>query len=276
MHKYGALRGLLTAALVASGIAVATVPACRAIGNQAATNVSPACPDISTSAAVSGAPVRILAIGDSITSACQWQAELDRLLTKARVPHVITTYAVGGSRCKYWVPNIGNVLATAQPDLVYLYCGTNDDPNEKMYGETATAWSFRYLAESIHTYRPAKPALLVPTLVGYSDAAIAPDWLWANTEPKTNDILWSQMTRYMHPSWYAGIANIQVMPGTAEYIGGDGIHPNAGGHRTIGRLMYDAAAGGMGWPAAASLGEPPLCGMSGHRKGYPRPAYTPC
>jgi lysophospholipase L1-like esterase len=284
MNKYRALLGLLTAALITLGIAASTIPAGRATGSGAGpcavASVSPACGDISTSAGIAGPPVRILAIGDSITWACQWQVELDRLLTKAGVPHVITTYAVPGSRCKYWVPNIDTILATVRPDLVYLYCGTNDDPNEKMYGETATAWSFRYLAERIHTYRPARPALLVPTLIGYSDGTLAPDWLWAVNEPKTNDTLWSQMTRYMppnaNPSWYAGIANIQVMPGTAEYIAGDGIHPNAGGHRTIGRLMYDAAAGGMGWPAASSRGEPTPCGLSGHRKGYPRPAYTPC
>jgi lysophospholipase L1-like esterase len=293
MHKYRALRGLLAAALITLGIAASTIPSGRTTGNQSGprvvSSVSPACGDISTSAGVAGAPIKILAMGDSITSACQWQGELDRLLTKAGVPHVITTYAVPGSRCKYWVPNIDTVLATVQPDLVYLYCGTNDDPNEKMYGENATGWSFRYLVERIHTYRPGKPALLVPTLIGYSDGTMAPDWLWATNQPRTNDTLWSQMTRYMppkaSPSWYAGIANIQTMPGTAEYLDGDtcnpsaatcGVHPNAKGYRTIGRLMYDAAAGGMGWRAADSLGEPPPCGLSGHRKGYPRPGYRPC
>jgi lysophospholipase L1-like esterase len=259
------------------------------VGHNIATTASPACADISTSGAIPGTPVRILAIGDSITAACQWLVELDRLLTKVGVPHVISTYALAGSRCGYWDSSIDNVLSAARPDLVYLYCGTNDDPAETLYGEKATTWSYRHLVETIHTYRPAKPALVVPTLIGYSDGTMAPDWLWAVNESKTNDALWSQMTRYMppktSPSWYAGIANIQIMPGTAEYLEGDtclpstatcGLHPNAKGYRTVGRMMYDAAADGMGWPAANTVGEPPLCGMSGHRKGYPRPGYRAC
>jgi hypothetical protein len=155
-------------------------------------------------------------------------------------------------------------------------------------GESATTWAYRYLVETIHGYRNPPP-LIVPTLIGYSDGTMAPDWLWITNEPATNDHLWSQMPIYMpprtSPSWYAGIANIQTMPGTAVYLDGEtcnpavstcAVHPNATGFRAVGRLMYDAAAGGKGWPPATSLGEPVLCAMSGHRKGYPRPSYIPC
>jgi lysophospholipase L1-like esterase len=229
-------------------------------------------------------PLRILAVGDSITAAGQWQIELGRLLTEAGVPHVITTEALGGSRCDHWPSLLPGILAADQPNLMILYCGTNDDPAEKLYGESATAWSFRYMVETAH----AAGAQVLPALVGYSDGTQAPDWLWVANEPATNDTLWSQMTRYLPPNssgWFPGIANLQLMPGTAEYIGGDtcnpatatcGVHPNDKGYKTVGRLFYDAAAPGMGWPSATSMGEPPLCGMAGHRKGYPRPSYVPC
>jgi lysophospholipase L1-like esterase len=226
-------------------------------------------------------PLHILAIGDSITAEGQWQIELGRQLDLAGVPHTIDTAALGGSRCSRWPPLMSSLMAQYQPNLVIIYCGTNDDPAEKLYGESATAWSFRYMTETAH----AAGAQVLPALIGYSDGTQAPDWLWVANEPQTNDTLWSQMVRYLPPSssgWFPGIANIQLMPGTAEYITGDtcnpatatcGIHPNAKGYRVIGRLMYDAAAPGMGWPPST---DPPLCGLAGHRKGYPRPSYVPC
>jgi lysophospholipase L1-like esterase len=246
-----------------------------------------ACPP---SEAASG-PLRILAVGDSITAgntstgSGTWQAELDRLLTAAGVPHVIETEALSGSRCDHWPPLIAGLLAAHHPGLLVFYCGTNDDPNAMIYGEPATGWAFRSVVEAAH----ASGAQVEPVLIGYSDAALAPDWLLAN-EPRTNDILWPQMARYLPPNvpsaWFPGVANIQAMPGTAEYLDGDGcdpgvstcgIHPDAKGYRTVGRLVYDAAAPGMGWPPASAFGEPPLCGMSGHRKGYPRPVpYLAC
>lgn len=249
--------------------------------------VAPACPELAPATPIPGTPVRILAVGDSITAACQWQQELDRLLTKAWVPHVITTYAVGGTSCRYWTDKITDVVAAAQPDLAYLYCGTNDNPNDSCYGESCTAWAYRSLVEAIHNYRPAK-AWVVPTLIGYSDGTMSPDWLWITNEPRANDTIYSQFLYYTPPatqSWFAGIADVQKMPGTGDYLDGDtcnpatttcAVHPNAKGYRTIGRIMYDSVAPNLGWPAATALGEPVLCGMYGHRKGGTRPQYTPC
>jgi len=245
---------------------------------------SPACPDIAPATQPPGSPVRILAVGDSITAACQWQLELSRLLTAAGVPHVITSYGVGGSRCGYWPDKIGQVLAGSQPDVMVLYCGTNDDPGEMIYGETKTGWSYRYMLETAHGYRSPAPAI-VPVLIGMSDWSLAPSWLLTN-EAATTDNLWGQAYRYV-PAYYSvqGIAAVDRMPGTEVYLDGDGcdpasstcgVHPSAKGYRTIGRLIYDAAATTAGWPAATSIGEPVLCGMAGHRRGYPRPTYTPC
>lgn len=274
----------LVAAACLSG-PVDAAPASAGPVDQAAVVVPPpACPDITPATQPPGTPVRILAVGDSITAACQWQLELSRLLTVAGVPHVIITYAVGGSRCNYWPDKIAAVAAAAQPDVGVLYCGTNDDPAESCYGEVCTRWAFRATIEGIRTYRSPQPAI-VPVLIGMSDWSLSPAWSLA-AESQTTDHLWGEMTRYM-PSWYTvdGVAKVDRMPGTATYLDGDGcnpavstcgIHPNARGYRTVGRLVYDAAAVTMSWPAATTIGEPVLCGMSGHRRGYPRPVYTPC
>lgn len=222
--------------------------------------------------AAAGVPVRILAVGDSRTADGRWQVELSRLLTAAGVAHTITTEAVGGTRCSYWPSRIAGLLTTHQPDMVALFCGTNDDPDETIYGEAATGWAFRATVEAIHNFRPANPIRVLPALIQYSDPLIAPQWLLDN-EPRTNDTLWTQMRHYPPADWFAGIADLQRIPATATYLDGGGIHPTAEGYRVMGRIAYTAAAGGMGWPPAA---DPPLCDMYGHRKSYPRPPYTPC
>lgn len=215
-------------------------------------------------------PVRILAVGDSITAAGRWQAELDRLLTAAAVPHVIETEALSGSRCNRWPGLMPGILAAHQPDLVVLACGTNDDPNELCYGEPCTGWAWRSIVEQVHTYRPGG-ALVLPALIQYSDPLIAPDWL-LSFEPRTNDAVYAQWSRYPS-SWFAGLVDLQRVPATADDLDAGGVHPTERGYRAYGRLVYDAAAAAMGWPAAT---DPPLCGLYGHRRGYPRPSYTPC
>lgn len=236
----------------------------------------PAAPSPSPSPSPSPTPstVRILALGDSITAAGKWQLELDRLLTQAGVPHVIETEAVPGSRCGYWPPRITSVLAAHQPDLVALFCGTNDDPGETAFGESATGWSFRTVAEAVHGYRPANPAKMLPALIGYSDPLVVPDWLSAY-EPRTNDTLWLNMAPYMPQGWFAGVADFQRLPATATYLDAGGVHPLPRGYQAMGRIVYDAARAGMGWAPTAAT-EPVLCDMYGHRKAYPRPAFTPC
>jgi lysophospholipase L1-like esterase len=224
-------------------------------------------------AAVEQVPVRILTLGDSITHDGAWQNETERLLTSAGVANIIVNVAVSGTRCGYWPERIGALLATHQPDLVVLACGTNDDPAERTsWGESMTAWSTRYVIEAVHAYRPANPARTLPVLVQYSDPLIAPAWLLAN-EGVTNDTLYVNQMLYASAPQLAGIANLQTIPATADYVSSDGIHPVARGYKAIGRTVYDAARASMGWPVS---GESALCGQYGHRAGYPRPTYTPC
>lgn len=226
-------------------------------------------------------PLRILAIGDSITvgnstsGSGRWQDELDRLMTKAQVPHVIETEAVSGSRCGYWTDKIDSILTSHNPDLVILNCGTNDDRAQTCWGEPCTDWAWRVIVEAVHNRRPANPIRTLPTLIGYSDPLVNYGDDVLTREPVTNDGIYAQFGRYP-TSWYAGFANVQVMPATATYLDDGGVHPTARGYRTIGRIYYDALQGGMGWPTAATLGEPVLCDMYGHRKGYARPSFTPC
>jgi lysophospholipase L1-like esterase len=216
--------------------------------------------------------MRVLTLGDSITAAGGWQSELSRLCALVGVTLDVRNVAVPGKRTDYWPDKIAALLTQHDPDLVTLFSGTNDDPYDPIYGEPKTAWSFRSVVEAVHGYRPANPPKLAVGLIQYSDPLIAPDWLLRN-EPMTNDTLWTQMQHYLPQGWFVGIANFQQIPSTADYLDAGGIHPNAFGYRTMGRIVYDAIHDGMGWPACS---EPPLCGMHGHRKGYPRPAYTPC
>lgn len=213
-------------------------------------------------------PLRILAIGDSITADGRWQAKLDELLDAAGVPHVIETEAVGGTRCWYWAARIAALLAAHHPDLVILACGTNDDPNELAYGEPASGWAVRTVYEAVH----ASGARTLPVLIGYSDPLVAPDWLLHN-EPITNDTIYRQIVRYP-ASWLAGVADWELLGATPTYLDAGGIHPTARGYGYLGRIAYDAAAPAMGWPPVVV--EPPPCDLFGHRRGYPRPAYIRC
>lgn len=219
--------------------------------------------------------MKILTVGDSKTQYGIWQTELTRLLNLAGVTHTIVNAAVGGTRTNYWPSRIGALLATHRPDLVVIASGTNDDPNEKSYGEVSTGLAIRSVIETVHAFRPANPVKVLPALISYSDPLTAPDWL-LKYEPMTNDVLWTNIARYWPPNatgWLAGIVNFQRIPANLTYLADDGIHPNAYGFKVMGRLVYDAAQAGMGWPVCP---EPPICGMYGRRRGEPIPPYVPC
>jgi lysophospholipase L1-like esterase len=193
------------------------------------------------------ASVRVLTLGDSITASGGWQAELSRLCGLVGVTLDIRNVALPGTRTSYWPDKIDGLLKEHDPDVVVLFSGTNDDPDEHIYGESATAWSFRYVVEQVHGYRPANPVKSVVGLVQYSNPSVAPGWLLRN-ERITNDMLWTQMKYYQPLGWFAGISNFQQIPPTAEYLDAGGIHPNARGYQAMGRIVYDSIAAGMGWP----------------------------
>lgn len=221
--------------------------------------------------------VTVLTLGDSITTPGLWQESFCNQLEAATTNVCdVRNVAVSGTRCDYWPSRIGALLAQHQPDLVIMACGTNDDTTTAA-GRENLGTAFRLVVEAVHTFRtPAIP--FAPVLIQYSDPLLAPPWVVAS-QPYTNDTLYTNLMYYQPAGWFPGIVDWQVIPATAEYLIGDpypqqqGLHPTERGHRYAGRLAYDRIAPGMGWPASA---DPPLCGLHGHRRGYPRPAYTEC
>jgi lysophospholipase L1-like esterase len=264
MQGTGTLRRLVRA-VVGTVIAIDLAVAAAALGPAGAVH-----------AAASAPPVRILVLGDSISAPEAWQGALGQLLDAAKVPHDIHTAAVAGVPCVHWVAPLPNLVSSYKPDLVVLECGTNDDPGATTYGEPTTGWALRSIIETVHAARPSKPIPVVVSLDQYSDPLLAPGWLWDANEPRTNDLLWSNLQRYLppnHTGWIAGVADLQRIPATATYIDAGGIHPTAKGQQDIARLVYDAAAATMRW-AGSTAPEP--CDLYGHRPGYPRPTYRPC
>lgn len=218
--------------------------------------------------------LRILVLGDSIPYLGGNQDEFCRILAQdAGITCDVRNVAVGGTNCMYWPSRIAGLLATHQPDMVWLFCGTNDNPDRYIYGEPETSWAFRYTVEAIHFYR-SPPIPVVPNHIQYSDPMVAPAWL-LDFEPRTNDNLYREIHRRPDaiPAWFPGVADFQYIPSTATYLDDGGIHPTARGYRYMARMIYDRIYAAMGWPAPT---EPALCDLYGHRRYYPRPAYTPC
>jgi lysophospholipase L1-like esterase len=214
--------------------------------------------------------MRLLTVGDSITAAGQWQAELSRLCALTGVELTTVNVAVGGVATNYWPTRIKALLSQHSPDAVTFYTGTNDDVNGVMHGESATTWSFRSTVETIHEHRPSNRVVVIPAWIQYSDPLIAPQWL-LDSEPVTNDRIFGEI--YRHRDWLSSVADFQPIPATADYLDDGGIHPTSRGYRAMGRITYDSLRARVGWPVCP---EPPLCGMYGHRKGYPRPVYIRC
>jgi lysophospholipase L1-like esterase len=210
--------------------------------------------------------MRVLTVGDSITAAGQWQAELARIAQRdAGVTLDIRNVAVAGTRTDYWPDRVAGPLAEHDPDLVTFFSGTNDDINATKYGESATSWSWRYVVEACL----ASGAAVLPALIGYSDRGVVPQWLIDSQKP-TNDRIYSQYSRYA--SRLAGLVNFQTIPGDAQYLDDGGVHPTAYGYRVMGRLVYDALYVRMGWPPCS---DPPIRGLFGHARGEPRPNWLP-
>jgi len=222
--------------------------------------------------------LRILTLGDSITSPGQWQAELCRLMAQdAGVTCDLRNEAVSGTGCGYWPSRIAGLLAQHQPDMVILACGTNDwalSPQAR--ADLGTA--FRLTVEAIYTFQSSPRIRIVPALIQYSDHLIAPQWV-VDSEPLVNSELYTNMQYYAPAGWFTAILDWQYIASTPTYLVAQengvpaGLHPTPRGNRYMGRLAYDRIAAGMGWPATS---EPPLCDLYGTRRPYPRPAYIPC
>lgn len=220
---------------------------------------------------------KVLTIGDSITVGTggnTWQSTFCSLASsKAGVDCSLTNAAVGQTRCDYWPSRIAALMTSAQPDVVVLACGTNDDPTAMIYGESVTSWSVRATIQAVHDYRPASMVPMVVALPQYSDPTLAysPVTALLDNEPIMEDRVYSAVSFYLNQGWPLHFADLQYVPATATYLDSGGIHSTARGYAYDGTIFYGAAAALLGWPAPA-----PLCDLYGHRRGYPRPSFTPC
>lgn len=62
---------------------------------------------------------KILLTGSSIFE--QWESAAN-----AAPKHEVVNRAIGGTTTPYWIENLANVLGAEQPDVLWLYCGSND------------------------------------------------------------------------------------------------------------------------------------------------------
>lgn len=229
-----------------------------------------ALPVPATGQAPVGPTVKIMAIGDSITEPCAstpaggWCARLGELLAGQGITVQWSALGVPGARCKWLAQNAPALIAATHPDVVLINCGTNDDPKEKCWGESCTAWGQRVLIEAAH----GAGARVATAFVGYPD--LLRFHSQANQEA-ANDAIYSNLGLYQ--SWGLALANFQTIPGNPDYLP-DGIHPtSAKGVEAYAREWHRAGAAQGWWPA---LGAPTLCGLFGRRMDYPVPAYTSC
>lgn len=223
-------------------------------------------------AAASLPPIRILTLGDSITSLCPtggYCGPLGALLTATGQPYTFINRASGGTACDYTASNINSWLTTDHPDLVLLNCGTNNVPqNQAMKDALGTQW--RTIVEAVHVYG----AKLAVSFIGYSN----PDNIsqfHANLptyEANANDTIYVNMQYYQPYGWFSGVADFQSMPGDLDYLLADGIHPVALGYKTMAAVWYRSLRVAMGWDDVV----PSPCGMWGHRPAYGPPSFTGC
>jgi hypothetical protein len=223
-----------------------------------------------TSARTDPGPLRILVVGDSIAEPCStapvggWCARLDVMLRAVDVVPQWSTLALPGARCRWAADRIGAALNAHDPDVVLLNCGTNDDPKEKCWGESCTAWAQRVIIEAAHN----SGARVATAFVGYPDLLRFGSQV---NQEAANDAIYSNLGLYT--TWNLGLANFQQVPGNPDYLP-DGIHPTGPkGADAYARIWFEVGAGRGWWPAGAAL---PLCGMFGRRAGYSVPAYLPC
>lgn len=201
-------------------------------------------------------PLRVLAVGDSLTVEPGWRNEFSALAAAAGVDVQYDVYAVRGWGTADALPGLAAVLVATKPDLVVVLLGTNDSAA----GATdVPGFEARYQR-------------MLGTILDASSATVAPAWMTYSQPPATlaagealrNDAIFRCIAAR---GWLAtppaprlaGIVDLQ--PISPSLLGPDGIHLTAAGEAVEGRQVYRAVAPGKGWPAIPDE-VPPL---TGHR-----------
>ena len=243
-------------------------------------------PALATLSAVADPPpLKILALGDSISELhpsqpeLDWQTYLSALLTAAGVDHVIITEATGGKRCGDFLSTSPSEVRTLadlhDPDITIIACGTNDAAN----GITGPGMDLTYwfmIDEAIGGHPETR---VLGTWIQYSASRPANAAAIRAGEAVVNDAIYRQTiasypytAKYVHGSRIIGTADMQQIP--EHYLDSGGIHPTAAGYEAMARIYYNRLRldPAYPWPDIAA----PLCGMTGSRPGYGPSSYSPC
>jgi len=242
-----------------------------------------------TTTVTEGGPLRILAVGDSITcgglgDTPGWCPELSRLLGVAQVDHVITPWGVGGSLCSSWPAVIAPLLVEFHPDIVILGCGHNDAASQTPPATTQAA--VQAIAAQVH----AAGARLLLNRVHYASGNPASweprPWLPAAIEVTNGGLVaaWNAVTATYGLAFSPAMADDTRVPPLSKYILGDGVHPTtrganvplthatSSGYDVLAHNRYRALAAGflvlpaIGWD----------CMQIGHAPSEPAPRSFPC
>lgn len=229
-------------------------------------------------AVAEGQPLRILVVGDSISVGCGqepqagWCGEFSTLLTQRGIAHSIAGHVHSGWSCQALRADFAAAFEAADPDVVIMNCGTNDVPAGAP--DEGLGWAWRWMTEYSYTHG----ALILPVFIQYSNPEInqkaGRGWLLGG-EANANDTIFTNRQYYVNaPSFFAGLADLQQVPGDWNYLNGgtDGIHPNALGNRVYAAIFYRALRANYAWPDTV----PQPCGMFGHRAIYAPPPFTAC
>lgn len=219
-----------------------------------------------------------MVVGDSISEGCDsvplygWCSELSALLTARGITHTIAGRVVVGASCVTLEPGFASRFDQIQPDLVIMNCGTNDSTGTQAQLDwLGNRW--RTMVEYSHTHG----AMVLPVFIQYSNPEINDEnnrGYLVNSEGAVNDVVYIQIQYYQAYGWFAGLADLQRIPGDWNYLNGgtDGIHPNSFGKKIYAIVFYRALQEFYGW--SATVGEP--CGMWAHRRIYNPPTFTDC
>lgn len=188
-------------------------------------------------------PMKILAVGDSITVGSlegSWRDGVDAGLRARGFEPIWVVAAAAGSRCTTWAGMFYSLLIANQPDIVLISCGTNEDMSTK---------SRRATFESAHmsmikTGRDFGVKVAVSTIQA-SRTTGRPDLAWlAGFEAQTNPILRANAGFYGDVAF----ADFEAIPATPEN-NPDGVHPGPAGQALYAAAWLSAGAR-QGWWAS--------------------------
>lgn len=213
--------------------------------------------------------ITVLSVGDSLTygtdgsATASYRGELSRLMRFTGQPHQWRVEAVPGTKCAWWAARIDAIITAHHPDVLFLNCGTNDQPGD------ATEADYRTIL-SVATGRGVQ---VVASLIGIPDMRSdinrsrpwIDDWMLG-----TNEAIKRALASYP----LVPFANLERIPANPERLQSDGIHWNSWTEAAVGQLFYEAAQRVRpGWRTFDQMRITRICGLNGSHdtEPWPRP-----